>query len=292
MQFLEYNAQNISDGVPAEFYNHSRSVRSHFGWGDGEKNRFRFLVPVASNLPPIYHLLLKAEIISQQEADSAWSLALETYLFEHELRSIRDALTAFKGDQRSELCFLTDKRAGDNLRRTEELLSMKPFPDSSLWTNRTEPGGYRDLVEWHLGECIPSNRDLFSGDDDPDTFSVFKYQGYGVDLARHSLNSDDDPERNFTTNLLDPVFRFLPGTTVWSNLTLPRYIDAVQWSTAGKNWIHLLDRWRDAHTGRLSVLSNHKEAFWLFPLNFSSLYLQANHQGLVAAQVISINCAL
>lgn len=134
-----------------------------------------------------------------------------------------------------------------------------------------------------------------NGDVNPDTFSVFKYFGYGVDVTRHSLASDD-PTRNFTTNLLEPLFRFRPSknqTNKWRNLTLPDII----WDTEvfetnietqrSRVEAYILDSWIDYMKGSgIAWLSYHEEVYRRFPVNFSSLYLTANHQEKVAAQVI------
>ncbi len=161
--------QKKSNGAPKEFYNHSRTVVSHFGGGkagDSASTLIQLTVPVKVTLKPIYSLLKSTGIIYGKKAETEWSLALETYLFEYELQSIRDVLTAFDGDSRSELCSLTDlhQRGVHNLRFTEQYLAMKPFPNRNLPLYSKVPGGYRDRIEWHLGDCIPSNRDMYPDD--------------------------------------------------------------------------------------------------------------------------------
>ena len=122
-------------------------------------------------------------------------------------------------------------------------------------------------------------------DVDPDTFSVFKYFGYGTDITQRSLTSDD-PERNFTTHLLEPLFRFCPSKYIWRNLTLPDIIDA-SIMERGNGFVesYVFDSWRDAETGDLSLLANNDTTYLYFPANFSSQYLTANRRGLIAAQV-------
>lgn len=162
-KYLELNAQKLLADVPKDFLEHSRSNRSTFG--SGNMTEFRLKIPVMSFLKPIYDLLKNTNITSKEKVKTTWNLALETYLFEYELRSIQDVLTAFDSDFRSELCSLTDlhQRGVHNLHFTEQYLSMKPFPDRSLPLYSKVPGGYQDRIEWHLGDCIPSNRDMYSG---------------------------------------------------------------------------------------------------------------------------------
>ncbi len=157
-----------SNGVPKEFYDHSHTVVSRFGGGkvgDNASTLIQHTAPVKVTLKPIYSLLKSTGIIFTEKQEVNWNLALETYLFEYELRSIRDVLTAFDGDSRSELCSMTDlhQRGVNNLRFTEQYLAMTPFPNRSLPLYSKVPGGYRDRIEWHLGECIPSNRDMYPG---------------------------------------------------------------------------------------------------------------------------------
>ena len=281
---LEYNAQNLS--VPEEFSRFSRSKWSNFGYGEDDQN-CDSTVPVQTISKPIHNLLQKTGIISGDEEEKVWKIALKTYLFEYELRSIRDVLTIFKGDNRSELCAKEDKTRGvGNLRRTEEYLAMKPFPNRSISEYSKVPGGYQDRIEWHLGVCIPSHRYLFNRKNvSPDTFFALKYFGYGVELTRHSLASDD-PTRNFTTSLLDPVFRFRPGSFSWDNVTLPDYLTDLDDRSYGSAIVYYLDSWREAKEPHpLSLLSDHVETYQLWPSNFSRAYLDANRQGLVVAQV-------
>lgn len=284
----KYAMNATDDTIPPEFYNRSRSVVSHFGRGDGVGDHFRSFVPVSAVVLPIHDLLQGTKVIPNTEA---MELALKTYLFEYELRSIRDVLTAFNGDFRSELCFQKRPKAGDNLRLTEEYLAMKPFPDrGSLWDNSTEPGGYRNSVEWHLSECIPAYRD--PNNFSPDTFSVFKYFAYGLDVTRHSLTSDD-PKRNFTTNLLEPLFRFRPGTRSYRNVTLPDYIfEDVEDGNPTLPRITILDTWWKNSPGTLELLYDHKDTSLKYPSNFSQMYLLANFHGMVAIQVRPVNFTL
>lgn len=160
--------QKKSNGASKEFYDYSSTVVSQFGGGkvgDSVLTLIQHTVPVKVTLKPIYSLLKSTGIIFTEEHEVNWNLALETYLFEYELRSIRDVLTAFDGDSRSELCSMTDlhQRGVNNLRFTEQYLAMTPFPNRSLPLYSKVPGGYRDRIEWHLGECIPSNRDMYPG---------------------------------------------------------------------------------------------------------------------------------
>ncbi len=277
----KYAINATDDTIPAEFHKRSRSVAHHFGRGNGEGDHFRSLVPVFADVLLIHDLLRETKVVPNTEA---MELALKTYLFEYQLRSIRDVLIAFKGDFRSELCFQERPKAGDNLRLTEEYLAMKPFPDrGSLWDNSTEPGGYRKSVAWHLAYCVPANRD--QNNLNPDIFSVFKYFAYGIDVTQHSLTSDD-PERNFTTNLLDPLFRFRPGWQVWNNLTLPDYIyERVSESIFEWTNITILNTWWNTVSGSLFLLYDHMGTSAQFSGNFSQLYQLANHNGMVAIQV-------
>ncbi len=283
---FEANANNFS--VPKEFSQLSLSEWSTFGTGNRTEADFRTKIPVETDLWNITDLLSGTGIITNNELESSWAPALDTYLFEYELQSIKDVLTTFKGDNRSELCAKEDKTRGvGNLRRTEEYLAMKPFPDRSIPEYYKVPGGYRDRIEWHLGVCIPSHRYLFNRKDvHADTFFALKYFGYGVDLSRHSLTSDD-PTRNFTTNLLpEALFRFRPGSFSWDNVTLPDYLTDLDDRSYGSAIVYYLDSWREAKEPHpLSLLSDHTETYQLWPSNFSKTYLNANRQGLVVAQV-------
>ncbi len=283
---LKANANNFS--VPEEFSRFTRSAWSSFGTGNRTEVDFRTKIPVETDLWPITHLLSGTGIITGSERDSFWTPALNTYLFEYELRLTRDVLTTFKGDNRSELCAKDDTTRGvGNLRRTEKYLAMKPFPDRNIPEYYKVPGGYRDRIEWHLGVCIPSHRYLFNQKDvSPDTFFALKYFSYGVELTRHSLTSDDST-RNFTTNLLlEPLFRFRPGNFSWRNVTLPDYLTEFDDRFYGSDIVYYLDSWRETEEPHsLSLLSDHADTYQLWPSNFSRTYLNANRQGLVVAQV-------
>lgn len=123
------------------------------------------VVPIKVVLVPIYELIFKEAGLSLE----TWVLALDTYTFEYELRSIEEVLTALKGDPRSDLCAAVDLhlRGFENLRFTRQYLAMEPFPARSAPLYGKVPGGYRDRIAWHLGQCIPNNRDMYYQKGDP-----------------------------------------------------------------------------------------------------------------------------
>lgn len=110
--------------------------------------------------------------------------------------------------------------------------------------------------------------------DNPDDFPLFKYLGYGIDVTRTTLNTEET-EHDFTTNLLEPIYSFkasgrsyrLPATDI--EVPLPDFIDPPMEYPMTSPRTNIFDKLLD-----YELLLKPEDDWGYFPLNYSQQYLQ------------------
>ncbi len=137
-----------------------------------------------------------------------------------------------------------------------------------------------------------------SNGDDPKLYSVFKYLGFGFNVASFQLFSNES-ERNYSTTDLGPqllLFRnssaqfAVPETGGKVVLNVPTLVEGKPKATLLLyTTVQLFDNWTELINGSSSSSNlfqpNYTDALIALPLNFSRQYLQANALGVIAAQV-------
>ena len=140
-----------------------------------------------------------------------------------------------------------------------------------------------------------------SDGDDPKLYSVFKYLGFGFNVASLQLFSNES-ERNYSTADLGAqllLFRnssaqfAVPETGGKVVFSVPTLVEGKPKATLLLyTTVQLFDNWTELINGSSSSSNssnlfqpNYTDALIALPLNFSRQYLQANALGVIAAQV-------